>query len=130
MNGHEIQPQPQPQYPNPPVAQMPPRFPAGQPQPMAQAPINIVVQNSVGAQGAGLARIANRKKSIALLACFFFGWLGIHRFYLGQTAMGLVYLFTWGLFGFGVLIDFFVIAFKPEREFDMQYNVGIGLPAA
>jgi hypothetical protein len=38
------------------------------------------------------------------LACAF-GLCGIHRFYLGRTWTGLLYLFTLGLFGVGQLVD-------------------------
>mgnify|MGYP002010794816 CR=1 FL=1 len=37
------------------------------------------------------------------------GIYGIHRFYLGQVALGLLYLFTGGLCGIGWLIDAFLI---------------------
>jgi hypothetical protein len=30
---------------------------------------------------------------------------GIHRFYLGHKWIGLLYLFTWGLFGIGTIVD-------------------------
>jgi TM2 domain-containing membrane protein YozV len=36
-----------------------------------------------------------------------FGFAGIHRFYLGKPGSALLYLFTWGLFGFGSLYDLF-----------------------
>ena len=34
-----------------------------------------------------------------------FGFGGVHRFYLGKTWTGLLYLFTWGLFGVGQVLD-------------------------
>lgn len=51
-----------------------------------------------------------RKSTIATyLLWFFFGLLGIHRFYLGHTGWGLVYLLTGGLVGIGWLVDLFLI---------------------
>jgi len=41
--------------------------------------------------------------------CFFFGYLGVHRFMKGDIGMGILYLFTGGLCGIGVLIDFIKI---------------------
>jgi len=38
------------------------------------------------------------------LACAL-GFCGIHRFYLGRTWTGVLYLFTFGLFGVGQLVD-------------------------
>jgi hypothetical protein len=38
------------------------------------------------------------------LACFC-GLFGIHRFYLGKPVTGLLYLFTFGLFGIGQVLD-------------------------
>ena len=43
---------------------------------------------------------------VDLFVCFFFGFLGVHRFRLGQVGWGIVYLVTFGLFGFGWIIDF------------------------
>ena len=37
--------------------------------------------------------------------CLFLGWLGAHKFYAGNTGMGILYLLTFGLFGFGWIID-------------------------
>lgn len=58
------------------------------------------------------ARVKN--KWVSLLLCIFLGWLGAHKFYEGKILLGILYLFTFGLFGIGVLIDFFVILFKPN----------------
>ena len=47
---------------------------------------------------------------VALILCIFVGYFGIHYFYVGKPVMGLVYLFTFGLFGIGWIIDIFRIA--------------------
>ena len=39
----------------------------------------------------------------------FLGFFGVHRFYMGKILTGLLYLFTMGLLGFGVLYDFFTL---------------------
>ena len=39
----------------------------------------------------------------------FVGVLGIHRFYMGKIFTGLIYLFTVGLFGIGILYDFLTL---------------------
>jgi TM2 domain-containing membrane protein YozV len=39
----------------------------------------------------------------------FLGIFGIHRFYIGKVGTGLIYLFTLGLFGLGILYDFFTL---------------------
>lgn len=58
--------------------------------------------------------IANLKnKWVALLLCFFLGAIGAHKFYEGKIGMGVIYLFTLGLLGIGVFIDFIVLLFKP-----------------
>ena len=41
-----------------------------------------------------------KSKLTAILLCFFLGSLGIHRFYLGYTLIGVIQLLTFG----GVLI--------------------------
>lgn len=44
-----------------------------------------------------------------LLLCFFFGVLGIHRFYVGKVGTGILQLLTLGGFGIWALIDFIMI---------------------
>ena len=46
----------------------------------------------------------------AVLLSFFLGVLGIDRFYLGYTALGIVKLLTLGLCGIWALIDLIIIA--------------------
>jgi restriction system protein len=37
--------------------------------------------------------------------CLFWGHLGAHKFYEGKILLGITYLFTMGLFGFGIFYD-------------------------
>ena len=39
----------------------------------------------------------------------FLGVLGIHHFYMGKILWGIFYLLTGGLFGFGILYDFWTL---------------------
>lgn len=53
-------------------------------------------------------------KWIALLLCIFLGIFGGHKFYEGKVGLGILYIFTLGLFGIGLFIDFIVILCKPN----------------
>ena len=50
-----------------------------------------------------------KSKLTAYVLWFFFGLLGIHKFYLGKFGMGILYLLTGGLCGIGLLIDLFTL---------------------
>jgi restriction system protein len=45
------------------------------------------------------------KKSTALILCLFFGWIGAHQYYVGNSKKGMLYAMTMGLFFVGVLMD-------------------------
>lgn len=66
--------------------------------------------NNVNAGGRG----KEKNKWVALLLCFFLGFVGGHKFYEEKVGMGILYLFTAGLCGIGVLIDFITLLFKPN----------------
>ena len=50
-----------------------------------------------------------KSKGVAYLLLIFLGWLGVHRFYLGKVGTGILYFFTFGLLGFGLLYDLFTL---------------------
>lgn len=65
-----------------------------------------------------------KKQSTAFLLAFFLGGLGGHRFYLGNIGLGILYLFTFGLLGIGMLVDLFNLAFMRPEVFAAKYNNG------
>ena len=55
-----------------------------------------------------------KNKWTAFFLCLFLGFIGAHKFYEGKVGMGILYIFTVGLFGIGWLIDLIAILFKPN----------------
>lgn len=55
-----------------------------------------------------------KNKWTAFLLCLFLGCVGGHKFYEGKVGMGILYIFTIGLFGIGVVIDLIAILLKPN----------------
>ena len=62
----------------------------------------------------GVVAGKQKNKWVALLLLIFLGFVGGHKFYEGKAGMGVLYIFTAGLFGIGVIVDFFVLLFKPN----------------
>ncbi|MHC1693845.1 MAG: NINE protein [Eubacteriales bacterium] len=74
--------------------------------------INNTNTNTNNLNGGIQGRMKN--KWISLLLCFFLGYLGAHKFYEGKIGIGILYIFTLGLLGIGILIDLIVLLFKPN----------------
>jgi TM2 domain-containing membrane protein YozV len=47
--------------------------------------------------------------SLAWILLTFLGVFGIHRFYLGKWGTGILYLLTLGIFGIGLIYDFWTL---------------------
>ncbi len=77
------------------------------------ANVNSNVNTNVNAAFA--KRVKN--KWVAFLLCLFLGFFGVHKFYEGKALLGILYLFTAGLFGIGWIIDCISLLFKPNPYF-------------
>lgn len=58
----------------------------------------------------------SERKTTLLILAILVGYLGIHRFYAGKTASGVLYLLTGGLFGIGWIVDIILIATDKFEE--------------
>ena len=67
-----------------------------------------------------------KSKSTAGLLSFFLGGVGVHRFYLGQTGLGFLYLvFCWTFIpAIIALVDAIIFWTMPEERFNDKYNGG------
>ncbi|MCU0446560.1 MAG: TM2 domain-containing protein [Microscillaceae bacterium] len=75
-----------------------------------------------------MANEGKKDKIIAAILAWFLGIFGIHRFYLGQTGMGIGYLLgtitivgavITGIISF---VDFVGLLIMPQETFDRRYN--------
>lgn len=87
-------------------------------QPAAQpVVVNVVNTNTNTNTNVADNGITPRKSRwTAFFLCFLLGYLGVHKFYVGKTGMGIVYLLTFGLFGIGWAIDTVVLLFGGSRD--------------
>ncbi|MEG0928316.1 MULTISPECIES: TM2 domain-containing protein [Chryseobacterium] len=67
---------------------------------------------------------SRKDKNTASILSLLLGGIGIHRFYLGQTLLGVMYLiFSWTFIpAFIAFIDFFIFIFMSQDKFDVKYN--------
>jgi TM2 domain-containing membrane protein YozV len=69
-----------------------------------------------------------KSKTTAYVLWFFFGLLGIHKFYLNKTGMGILYFFTCGLFFIGWFIDLFTLGSQVDFH-NAMFGFGRGFGA-
>ncbi len=73
-----------------------------------------------------------RNKNAAGLFALFLGWAGVHRFYLGQPGLGILYVFL-TIFSLGIvtgilgLIDAILFFSMDEERFNFKYNQQPGM---
>lgn len=90
-------------------------------------PQNIIINNSSSSSSSASA-VANtqprfrgnaKNKVTAIILCClgFVGLGGMHKFYEGKTLMGIIYLFTGGLFAIGTIIDLIALLSKPNTYY-------------
>ncbi len=65
-----------------------------------------------------------KDRTVAILLCFFLGGFGIHKFYLGKTFAGIIYLVTSWTFIPGIIafFEFLSLCFMGNREFNARFN--------
>jgi TM2 domain-containing membrane protein YozV len=91
--------------------------PGGQPPPPHYAaPSTYAAQQTANT-------VHGRDKWIAAVLAFFLGGFGVHKFYLGKTAQGILYLlFFWTIIpGIIAFIEFIIYSVTPEEVFRARY---------
>ena len=85
---------------------------AAPPSPAAQP--TVIIQNTTVVNG--FPGASRKSKLVALLLCIFLGIFGIHRFYVGKTGSGVLYLCTAGICGIGWIFDLCAICLGRFRD--------------
>ena len=78
---------------------------------------SIVINNTNTASANASVHVVGgiiKNKWVAFFLCLFLGYIGIHKFYEGKIGMGILYMFTGGLFGIGWFVDIIVLLCKPN----------------
>ena len=81
--------------------------------------MGVVYQSSLGNVAPN-----GRSKIAAALFAFFLGGFGVHKFYLGQVGMGVLYLvFFWTFIpALVALIEFILLLTMSDEKFNLKYG--------
>ena len=82
-----------------------------------------VLVNTPDERFAVLVSLPYKSPFIALVISLLVGYLGIDRFYLGDTGLGVAKLLTCGGFGVWTLVDWFLVMKRAkEKNFELLMN--------
>lgn len=80
--------------------------------------------------GIVLSNMTHKTRTVALILWLLLGILGVHRFYVGKVWTGLLWLFTGGLFGIGLIVDLVLILTGAFQTKDGQWMPWTNKPEA
>lgn len=83
-----------------------------------QPQINVHVNNVNTANAYSVPTYSTKSRWVAFFLCLFLGWIGIHRFYLGKTVTGIIFLLTGGLFCIGWIWDGIMLIMNNAKDGD------------
>ncbi|WP_372887662.1 NINE protein [Psychrobacter sp.] len=94
-------------------------FPIAKPAPFKAVPPPLPTNNYTT-----IVQVNRKSKGVAALLALFLGGFGIHKFYLGQTLWGVLYLLFFWTF-IPAIISFFeaiILLFMNETEFNKRFG--------
>lgn len=60
--------------------------------------------------------VSKKNGIVLLLLLLLTGFFGIHRFYAGRIGTGIIFLFTFGIFGLGLIYDLILVLTQKLKD--------------